>query len=274
MLRSLTDWLRYPVNVWVGPGRVRLARARLPLSRRRDPALRYGCSEADITVPAWQPATYALEQLLSAHPVRGASASVTLSNHFVRFVVIPALNEARNAEEQQVLARAAFRSVFGDAADDWKIKIAVSGRRRSALAAAIDLSLAETLAEIFEAGSVQLKSLRPFFADALNASRALLPPDHCWFAVAERDHVVVAFQRDGEWELVRSRRMTGPIANDLLVLLEQARLADGVDRPAGRVYLHAAGRSRITFPTDSPWRVRSLVAPIVERAARRAASAA
>ena len=258
MSLRLTIRLHDALSIWMGPGRVRLGRSRAGIAKRRDAPLKYGCSEPAPNVPLWQPAVYALEQLLSSNPMRGARATLTLSNHFTRFVVVPASPVATHGPEQTALARTAFSATYGAAADDWTLSVSPESNGRSMLGAAIDPGLMDAINGICAAADVELHSVRPFFAEVFNASRSVLPEGDFWFAVAERDYVVVAFARSGEWELIRARRMTGPIANDLLVLLEQARFVGAIDRPAGNVYLHAAGRASIAFPTESPWRIKSL----------------
>jgi hypothetical protein len=254
----LTIRLHDTLSIWMGPGRVRIARARAGIGRRRDASLKYGCSEPAPNVPLWQPAAYALEQLLAANPMRGAAATLTLSNHFVRFILVPASAGASRPIEHAAVARAAFHATHGPQAEHWKLSVSSVGNGHSSIAAAVDASLIETINGICASAEVRLNSIRPFFTEVFNASRSVLPTGDFWFAVAERDHVGVAFARAGDWELIRGRRTTGPIANDLQVLLDQARFADGVERPASNVYLHAAGRASIAFPTDSPWRIKSL----------------
>ena len=208
------------------------------LSRGLNPRVAYAnClpSGGPMAPPLWGGPIETLRAML-AHPAsRKTSATVILSNHFVRYLVLSWSAELVTQAEELEYARARFVEVHGEAARDWVIRIssAAAGARR--LAAATDLALINALTLTLNASGVKFTSCQPALMAQFNAARARIGDD-AWLVGAERTRLSIARIRDGQWVSVRTRPVNGtPIA--LRELLDQERLLLPAGAPGDRIFL-------------------------------------
>lgn len=252
-------------DVWLAPTHVRVVSDQLkPRGRAR------GAIEAAVRPaaggPSWQGGIGMLGELLANGALAGARANVTLSNHFVRYVVVPWSDAIVDDAERHAAANGMFKLIYGDAADNWSITAYDQGVGRPMVAAAIDRDLVQALRGVFGMNAIRLAGLQPCLAYSFNLKRERINQRDAWFAVAERDHVCIGYLRQGAWNLIRSRRATGSLAGQLVPMLEQARVAEGVQRPSGKVFLYAPGRQPLTLPKRILWNIVNLHAPAARAA--------
>lgn len=214
------------IAVFLAPDRVDLTLVRRGMRRRVAAAHSQECA-AGASVADWRPAIDALRAALEALGWRRAEAAVTLSNHFVRFALVPGASEAARGDERAALARHALRSTFGERADEWLVALGEPAAG-DGLAAGIDAQLMEALRAALTPASIALAAVRPFFADAFNGARRALAPGAAWLAVAEPGRLCVAHLEAGRWLALRSQRMADPLPEALATLLEQTCLAHGL----------------------------------------------
>ena len=81
---------------------------------------------------------------MAASMSRRADVSVTLSNHFVRYVVLP-WSDVVSDEDWQALAQHQFHIVYGDAAVEWVTTVAWQGPDQPVLACAAPRALVDML---------------------------------------------------------------------------------------------------------------------------------
>jgi hypothetical protein len=206
----------------------------------------------------------ALSRALGTLAWKNADASVTLSNHLVRLVLVPDAGEVGGAAERLALARHRLRLVYGGRADAWETVLGEPGGGPG-IAAAIDPALPAALRDALAAAGIKLRSIRPYLADAFNSARALLPPGPAWFAVLEPGRVCVAFVDRVRWLALRSQRVQGAPETALPTVLEQCRLAGGIETESVEVCVVARG----SFPADiapaGRWRFRAVPPPAFAR---------
>lgn len=183
----------------------------------------------------WQGAVEALRELL-AHPNTGrGSATVILSNHFVRYLVLPWSKELVDEREELEFARSRFSQVFGEAASAWAVRLSPAQAGTSRLAAAIDQPLLDALVSALSASALRLKSVQPALMAQFNAWQRTIGND-AWLVSAERGRLLVAWLREGQWRAVRSRPLNGePVS--LSKVIEQERLLLAANGATGKVCL-------------------------------------
>lgn len=207
--------------------------------------------------PAWQPAVEALAQVL-AEKARGARLTVILSNHFVRYLLVPWHDELTGPDERLALARHAFAQVYGDAAGAWTLRLAEGPWGGAAPAAAVDSGLLQAIEDAAQKAHVQLASVQPYWMAAVNQFRAELASTGC-FALVEPGKLCIGVYRNQSWQELAARRVS-PGA-DLAGLLTQELLGfDGA--PTDRVLLHGAEED---LPLPGGARRLELPAPAARR---------
>jgi len=229
---------RERVSIAFAPRRVTLLRQ----SRGRKAAIRdmksIDCAPA-ADGPAWRAPLEGLREAL-AHPNTGtADASVVLSNHFVRYLLLP-WNPALAGERDELsFAAARFQQVYGEAAHGWSVRLSPGKPGASALAAAVEKALLDAIAALLENSRLRLRSIQPALMAACN-SRARSVAPNAWIALAEPGRLLLGLQRGGQWCSLRSRPLNGESVS-LAEVIDQELLLLGFEPAGEKVYLHETG---------------------------------
>ena len=148
----------------------------------------------------WRGALEALKRKIPALKNR-THVSIVLSNHFVRYALVPPQSGAAGADEELALARFQFVKIHGERAKAWQVR--VSGE----VACAIDAALLSGLKEIFSKHKgVRLVSIQPFLMAAYNQWRPRIPRDGAWLVLAEPERVCLARLAAQGWASVHNGR--------------------------------------------------------------------
>ncbi len=187
--------------------------------------------------PNWGGAIDTLRAMLADQASGKSSATVILSNHFVRYLVLSWSDELVTEAEKADYARARFVEVFGEAARDWVIRTSSEGAGVRRLAAAADLALISALTRTLDASGVKFTSCQPALMAQFNGARARIGKD-AWLVSAERTRLSIARIREGQWYSVRTRPLSGaPVA--LPDLLDQERLLVPAGAAGDKIFLSA-----------------------------------
>jgi hypothetical protein len=179
-----------------------------------------------------------LHQLLEQRPRSEAPATVILSNHFVRYLVLPWSAELVTPAEELDFARARFAQVFGDRAHQWSIRTSDAPAGVERLAVAYDSALLEELARTMEASGQKLSSCQPALMAQFNASRGSIGHS-AWLVSAEHGRLLLAWIHAGRWRSVRARPLNGS-AVPLRDLLRQESLLVSAGDADERVFVTAS----------------------------------
>lgn len=139
----------------------------------------------------WGAALQALEAALTVQAGRKAFATVVLSNHFMRYALLPWSDVPVSEDEEMSYARHTFRQAYGDAAESWELRLS-PGRIG-----------------------------QPHLMTAYNACRPSFGGKSAWFALLEPGSLCLALLRHGSWESVRTTRMDGDGRVALPLMLER-----------------------------------------------------
>ena len=187
----------------------------------------------------WRGQTSHMVQHVDADPVRQlralgdrANLAIVLSNHFVRYAVLPWSPALKTEAEWAAYAQHAFVSIYGSDATSWQISLDRRSPGKSRVASAIDATLLGSLQEL--PGVV---SVKPYLVSAFNARRRAFDGKPAWFVLQERGRVTLALIADSEWKLVRTRQTHGDWRDALSDLIDREReLAGAVDCQRAFVY--------------------------------------
>ncbi|ACB36135.1 hypothetical protein Lcho_3881 [Leptothrix cholodnii SP-6] len=200
----MSRWSAERLHVALAPERVELTRPGLWPGRPAAHAAGATCSPR-AGEPAWQAALDALDGLLGAFNARGEAVTVVLSNHWVRYLVLPWHAELTGADELAQLARVRFEQTYGAAAADWTIRID-GGWGAPHVACAIDSALFTELQRRLAAHGLRLRSLQPLLMSACNGQRHALAGERSAFAVIEPGRICLSLLGRGRWLEVSNRR--------------------------------------------------------------------
>ena len=192
----------------------------------------------------WRPSA----ALLSALPKVPGQCKLhfVLSNHFVRYVLLPWSSIVGCNGDTQNLARAQFQLAFGEASASWHVIVEEPRFRSTCLAMAVDGQLLAATREAATVAGLQVSGIRPYLLTALKywrmAMRQAAKRAPGWFAVFEPGRLTLLGRVQNGAASLHSIRLHDPEA--MLPTLHQCvatdRLKSTLDGP---VYVHAPGWS-------------------------------
>lgn len=211
-----------------------------------------------VSEQTWQAPLTALRAILDQYKKPNTSATVILSNHFVRFAIVPWRDSITNVAEQTALAGHCFKNIYGDVAATWNIKVSDGGFRRNALASAVDRELLIQLEQIFIESKASLSSVQPYFMTACNRFRRELTvgKSGC-LSVLERGRATLGiFDQEG-WQTLTTRRLTDVSPSALAPLLAQEINSANLAVAPEHLFVAALEDPKADF-ADRGWTTRAL----------------
>jgi Tfp pilus assembly protein PilN len=194
----------------------------------------------------WQPALDALAGWIETEEGKVASATVTVSNRWARFALMPWSDEVGSEDEEQALGRACLESAYGDL-NGWTLGLAQGRYGQPRIVCALETAFLQRLRSILREHDITCRGIWPYFLPALRQAQPLLLAAVGFLAVAESETVVLASARHGRWHSLRSARSTLSPAT-LVQLLEREPLLQGIaEKPALGVV--APGMDQAEMPT-------------------------
>jgi hypothetical protein len=148
----------------------------------------------------WQGALEDFTRRIAALRKR-VDVTVVLSNHFVRYAVLPEQDGAATPEEELALARFHLTKIHGERVKGWEVRIS------ERLACAIDAQLLEGLKSCFSRkGKARLVSVQPRLMAAYNGARSRIPREGAWLLLAESGRTCLARVAAKGWASVHNGR--------------------------------------------------------------------
>jgi hypothetical protein len=240
------------VEVFLGPRRIHLARRPRGWRARGAHTLSIGCPPGPDH--AWQGAVETLGRALATLAWRKADAVVMLSNHFVRYALVPPVAGVKRADRAAV-AQHQLHAIYGDAAQAWRVALDDAPADAQAVAGGVEPELVAQLEAVLRTAGLRPVVIEPYLAGAYNACRATMNGAPAWLAVAEPGRVCVAAVQGGRWLALRSQRVTAPLRTALPLVLEQVRLAAAQAVAAGPVYLVSRDEPPFKAAAGSGWSI-------------------
>jgi len=200
-----------------------------------------GTQQRDAT--SWAPAVEALRELLAQPNLRRADATVVLSNHFARYLLVPWSASLVTDEEQLAFARMRFVQVYGEAAQRWMLRLSGGAAGSAQVATAVERPLIESLTTLLDNSPLTLRSIQPQLMELVNAERKAIGGD-AWLAVAEPGRVLLGLLRGERWLSLRNRPLNGETVA-LPELLEQERLMLGLEPGSEKICLHVFSGAKL-----------------------------
>lgn len=148
---------------------------------------------------------------------------VILSNHLVRYTVLPWSAALSTERDWMAYAEHIFTSTYGARAAGWRIRICDAGRRRARVACAVEATLLNSIAAM-----PRVVSIQPHLMSAFNTRRGEFDKDPGWFVLHERGRLTLGLVADGEWKLLRNRAAREDWRETLADLIQRETTASGV----------------------------------------------
>lgn len=237
---------RKRLRIALAPDRV----AAVLLTRGRKPVvekmLAWACKPGPSDTHPWQAAIRALSGGVAELQAKGADATIVLSNHFVRYALLPWSDQVTGAEERQAMARISFDRHFGSAAGGWAVRLSDDAYGRPSLASAIDMSLPEAIVQACHGAGLRPFSIQPYMMSVFNQYRRQLAGPNTCLVVAEPRRIGVLMAGADGWFAVRTLPLRGDLSQELAPLVRREMLLAGLQD--AQAYLHAPGETQVAAP--------------------------
>lgn len=184
----------------------------------------------------WQAAVDALHEALPRLLRGRPNVTVVLSNHFVRYALLPWSAALKNDADWRALARHRFSSVHGAAAETWIIRLAGTHRQGPRIASAMDRALLLALEEKIGAHG-SLVSVQPCLAAVYNRLQPIMGHESCWLVIEEPGRLTLSLFDRGAWHALRTRRRDESSRSTLQDILDRESALLALKEPCTRVAL-------------------------------------
>ncbi|MBI2276135.1 MAG: hypothetical protein HYU74_02145 [Dechloromonas sp.] len=191
-----------------------------------------------------------LGRLLAAPEVGSGDLTILLSNHFVRYLLVPWRAEIGSPQEFATFAQICCDQVYGSENGSVGRLLTTSRERAGSprLAAVLEAPFAAALDRTVAGSRLNLRSLQPYLAAAFNRLGSDTCGDSFFFVVAEPGRSCLLAAIDGRWS-----RVQASASED-----QPQALADLIDREAQLlglegeamppIYIHAPRQARLDLP--------------------------
>jgi hypothetical protein len=200
---------------------------------------------------SWEPAAAKLEALFATNPQwREASLRIILSNHFVRYALVPWNDHLSSEQEHLLFARRHFAQTHGPAAKSWAIRISLDQPGESHVASALDQALMDRLTLAAEASHLKLASVEPLLMTAFNRCLQDFREETQWFVTVETGMLCGVLLGRDRWIALRRWRIQDDWVSELPLWLSREQMIGEDSASASTVYLLApprAGTDSITL---------------------------
>lgn len=201
--------------------------------------------DAGLAEEPWRPALAAMSKVLQAQTPRAADATVVLSNHFVRYVLLKADARVSSRSEWLEYASHRFEKTYGARARAWDVQFAETGADHPRLASAIDKALLDAIAAAFRGSRARLKSVQPYLMVAFNQALPSIKHSSFWLVVHEPGRLLLGLVRDGFWRSVRGRQADANWLEALPQTLQREGALIAPEESSREVVVCAAGEDRL-----------------------------
>lgn len=169
----------------------------------------------------------------------GKNIRLIVSNHFVRYSVLPWQPEIVSREDWVAIAQHDFRKRYGTVAERWKICVSLNGFGSNIVASAVDESLFEGLNNIAQEHGCKLIAIEPFLMSVFKQYQSNAGQQ--WLLIAEPERVLLCEMAGNQWQRfsVISPPQQKEVEQALLLVQRSLQSVEPEKRPTDILYCSA-----------------------------------
>ena len=248
----------------LAPGAVALARATGGLRPRIIAKQAIDCDPAFGPEP-WQGAVEAFVTAIGLLRDERADVTVVLSNHFVRYAIVPLDPAINGPEEELALARFHFTRIHGERARNWEVRMDERRRGAARLASAVDAGLVQALRDCFpRKARTRLISVQPYLMSAFNLWRHTMAKEDAWLLLVEPRRACLALVADGVLATAQTSHGEFTTPEDWAQLLDRQQLRTEAAVVSHTVLVHAPESKKPVSAETRGWKFLGLALPPVD----------
>ncbi|MBI3902530.1 MAG: hypothetical protein HY306_06250 [Nitrosomonadales bacterium] len=191
---------------------------------------------ADPDMP-WSMGVNKLETVLSGLDIQPESASIVLSDYFLRYAIVDADPTLHGEAEQIAYVKYRFGELYGESADSWELRLDQEYPGAPFFVSSVEGQLIADLRETFAQAHVRLQSIQPCLMRMYNQCRAEFKNRDAWFILFEHDSLCMVWLKNGRPNSVRKIRVADDWLQKLPEIIERETCLSGLDTEAKEVFL-------------------------------------
>lgn len=239
----------------LAPGQAVLLRVRRGLRPTLVEKRHANCDRVPGAQP-WQAELQLLAALLDQSKHR-LPLTVVLSNHLVRYRLVPAAPPLMAAKEAMALVKYSFREVYGDIADQWVTRVNPLSAGDAAVACAVDAALLEGLQAVCRQRGLKLRSVLPYLMAGFNPAKRQIRRAATCFVQVESGRCVIGLVQNGTWHALNAAVVPSQWTEELPSLIRREMLLAGWDSERPQIVLCAHEARPISrLPGEDGWPLR------------------
>lgn len=168
-----------------------------------------------------------LKQVLEKSASPHARLHLMLAGEWARYALTAPVPELLSVQEEETLARQAFRERYGEASQQWTVRYLPQNMGQPLLACAADSTLIEGMQALCRECDVRLASLQPMLAVMRGQLGRRSPARDGWLVVVEPDRLYLVLLQDRSWMQMASAKTFGDWAEALDKLLKREATLHG-----------------------------------------------
>lgn len=193
----------------------------------------------------WRPAVSALRSVLGGPRWQRTIPTIVLSNHFVRYAIIPWNAELANTAERDAYLRHCFTLAYGETARYWDLCLSPVSFGQPALASGIATPLLEAIRLELEQAGLAAQNIHPNLMLAANETRAYLGKGNTGmslcFVSLEPGRLCLGLVENGQWRSLKNIAAEADISKQLRALIQRESIMAGLHTLHWPVLIHCSG---------------------------------
>ncbi|BCM25650.1 hypothetical protein ZMTM_19090 [Methyloradius palustris] len=181
----------------------------------------------------WTSTIAALGLALQGAQWRDVKPTIVLSNHFVRYAVIPWNSLLNNAVEKQAYLKHCFTLAYGESTKSWDLRMSDAGLNMPALASGIDQGLLSAIRDVMTQVNLDCQHIQPHLMIAINqlTKQDVIPAaqNSTWFVLLETGRLCIALISGGAFVSVKTYAAEPDMAQQISALIKRESVICGLD---------------------------------------------
>lgn len=206
----------------------------------------------------WTAPLAVVENFLKQQPWSSGNVTVILSNHFVRYMLIPWSEMLLRSDEQQTYLQHLFTDTYGEIAARYALRLSPAAPGMERIASAIDITLLDQLRATVADAGLRLDSIQPWLMHKFNKHRHQATREGGWFVTVEHGVMGVIGMANGAWRLVRTLRCTPHWQQELHTALERLYLSGDAGNIPKVLHWCSTDADQATPAFNSEWQLIQL----------------
>lgn len=183
------------------------------------------------------PVLDALSVLLKKPAWQNGNVVVILSNHFMRYHLLPASSTRLTEKEQLARARHVLAQIYGERSATLRLRLDRTHLGSAVLVAGVESALIDPLGTMIDTSASTLISIQPCLMSLFNGYRQRISAEPQWFVIQEAGMLCAGLLHRRRWEQVRMQKTQQQWQPALERLLNRERVTSAVAEKAKQINL-------------------------------------